>query len=111
METITPSFETLVKEIATINHAWKTAIALFESGSPLANSLRDLKTRKQVRLLRTYAPDLVYLKKDTQTEAEEDLYGLELVRKVESYQDAAHLPVRVAQEVLSQAELHKFIKS
>ena len=68
--------QTLVKEIVAVNHAWKEAKKLFnEPDSPLANSLRDLKTRLQVRLLRTYAPERVFLVKDTDTESEEELYG------------------------------------
>lgn len=60
MELINPSIEQLVKEIIAVNHAWKEAKDLFEETAfPLANALRDLKTRLQIRLLRNYAAILI----------------------------------------------------
>jgi hypothetical protein len=57
MELFILSIEQLVKEIIAVNHAWKEAKELFKDpNSPLANSLRDLKTRLQVRLLRNHRP-------------------------------------------------------
>jgi hypothetical protein len=55
---LNPSIEQLVAEIVAINHAWKEACELFDDrqNAPLAQSLRDLKTCKQIRLLRNYAP-------------------------------------------------------
>ncbi|MDJ0575478.1 MAG: hypothetical protein QNJ65_09975 [Xenococcaceae cyanobacterium MO_234.B1] len=66
MELLNLSIEQLVTEIIAVNHAWKEAKDLFDRpNTPLANSLRDLKARLQVRLLRSYAPDQVYLIVDT----------------------------------------------
>lgn len=47
----------------------------------LANSLRDLKARLQLRLLRSYAPELVYLMTDTNVNVDYDepVYGLQLM--------------------------------
>ncbi|MDJ0631707.1 MAG: hypothetical protein QNJ34_00810 [Xenococcaceae cyanobacterium MO_188.B29] len=112
MELVNPSIEQLVTEIIAVNHAWKEAKDLFEeTASPLVNSLRDLKTRLQIQLLRNYAPEWVFLIEDTQAESDETLYGLQLVKAIGSWRDAAHLPVRVAQENLSSQELEVFIKS
>ncbi|MEB3308680.1 MAG: hypothetical protein VKJ02_00435 [Snowella sp.] len=109
MSLLTPSLEQLVKEINTVNHAWKLAQDLFETGSPLANSLRDLKTSLQIRLLRCYAPKYVYLAEDTEAQSEEPLYGLCLLQPIANWKDAAHLPIRVAQERLSAQEINQFL--
>jgi hypothetical protein len=79
----------------------------------LANSLRDLKARLQVKLLRNYAPEKVYLMLDANvnTDYDEPLYGLHLVTSVNGRRDAAHMPIRVAQENLSAQELKQFVKS
>ena len=110
MNSLNPSIEQIVHEINTVNHAWKMAQELFEQGSPLANSLRELKATLQVRLLRCYAPQWVYLAEDTQAKSEEPLYGLCLVQPVAGWQDAAHLPIRVANERLSTQEINQFSK-
>lgn len=109
MELLVPSIEQLVKEIVAVNHAWKEADKLFEPASPLAISLRDLKTRLQIRLLRTYAPEHVLLIEDLK-ESDEPLYGLQLLEPIEGWTDAAHIPVRVAQQSLLPEELKQFTK-
>ncbi len=51
MELLNPSIEQLVTEIMAVNHAWKEAKDLFDCPNTLlANSLRDLKARLQVRI-------------------------------------------------------------
>lgn len=131
---VSPSIEQLVAEIVALNHAWKEACELFDDRehSPLAQSLRDLKTCKQIRLLRSYAPlGKVYLALDdslallserlgqrdaTQTErlnqrlSDEPLYSLHLREPVGTRWNAEHLPVRVAEEYLSSTELDRFIQ-
>jgi len=123
-----------VAEIVALNHAWKEACELFDDGenSPLAQSLRDLKTCKQIRLLRSHAPlGKVYLALDdslsllserlrqrdaTRTEhlsqrlSDEPLYSLHLREPIDTRWNAEHLPVRVAKEYLSSAELDRFTK-
>jgi hypothetical protein len=114
MEFFNPSIEQLVTEIIAVNQAWKEAKDLFgEPASLLANSLRDLKARLQVRLLRNYAPEKVYLMIDTNVNADYDepLYGLQLVTSVNGRRDAAHMPIRVAQENLLASELEQFVRS
>lgn len=106
---LTPPFESLVKEIHAVNHSWKLAgNEIFNNEHFLAKSLRDLKVRLQIRLLRNYAPNFVYLIEDKKTELEEALYSLQLISNVDNYKDAAHLPIRVAREVLSLEEINKF---
>jgi hypothetical protein len=108
---LNPSIEQLVREIVTVNQAWKEAKSIFEdSSSPIAVSLRNLKTRLQIRLLRQYAPQHIYLIEDKTDESEEPLYGLCLVHPINSCMDAAHLPIRVAQEYLSADEIKNFLK-
>ncbi|WP_414579385.1 hypothetical protein [Anabaena sp. CCY 9402-a] len=99
--------EQLVQEIVAINHAWKVARKLFGEDSPLSTSSRDLKTCLQVRLLRSYAPEQVYLVEDEEVEGEE-LYSLRLRKPIGSRQDVEHLPVRVANEVFTDTELRRF---
>jgi hypothetical protein len=107
LELLSP-IEELVQEIVAVNKAWKVASELFSPNSGLAKSLRDLKTRLQVRLLRCHGPEFVCLVEDHETESDEPLYGLKLNYSIEGFKDAAHLPVRVAQEVLSPTEIQKF---
>jgi hypothetical protein len=106
METLTSNCEELITEIAAINQAWKVSKELSPN---LANSLKDLKNRLQVRLLRN-APERVYLELDTATASEEPLYSLRLRQPIGNRWNAEHLPVRVAQEMLSDEELKQLIK-
>ncbi len=113
MEFLNSSIEQLVTEIIAANHAWKEAKDLFaRPDTPVANSLRDLKARLQVRLLRKYGPSKVYLTVDTNPnlDYEEPLYGLQLVKSVNGRKDAAHMPIRVAEKKFSAQELEQFVK-
>jgi hypothetical protein len=103
------SVEQLVREIVAVNHAWNVACQLFGESSPLSTSSRDLKTCLQVRLLRMYAPEQVYLIEDQNAEGE-SLYSLCLREPINNRQYAEHLPVRVAHAVLSTEELQRFTK-
>ena len=118
---LNPSIEQLVAEIVAVNHAWKEARDLLENASPLAISLREIKTRLQMRLLRSYSPEQVYLELDTkveqvngefdpEAEVGEPLYGLLLREPINGRWNAEHLPVRVAKEVLSESELQLFTR-
>ena len=114
MEFFDPSIEQLLAEIVAVNHAWKESTYLFGCvDNYLANSLRDLKARLQVRLLRSHAPNLVYLIVDDNPhkDYDEPLYGLQLVKSINGRKDAAHMPIRIAQENLSALELKQFVKS
>jgi hypothetical protein len=105
MKDYTPDFDQLVQEIVAINQAWKVSEEL---SANLGNSLKDLKNRLQVRLLRSYAPQKVCLELDTTTESEEPLYGLRLLHPIDNRCYAEHLPVRVAEELLSSEELQQW---
>lgn len=109
VELLYPSVEKLVKEIVAVNHAWKVACELFGQDSALSISSRDLKTSLQVRLLRSYAPKLVYLIEDKESEGE-PLYSLRLRELIDNRHYAEHLPVRVAKYILSPQELAQFKK-
>ncbi|MBF2016462.1 MAG: hypothetical protein IGS23_14925 [Rivularia sp. T60_A2020_040] len=106
-ELLYPSLKELVKQIKAINDAWKVTGDLYGNNSPLSTSSRDLKSCLQVRLLRSYAPQNVYLAIDNQAEGE-PLFGLRLRESVDEYEDADHLPVRVANEILLAEEIKKF---
>ncbi len=110
MERSNSSLEELVAEIVAVNHAWKLACDLFEQTSPLATSLRDLKTCKQIRLLQTYGKTRVYLTIDPEA-SNEPLYSVRLRQSIGDRTNAEHLPVRVAQEILSPVELDRLIEN
>jgi hypothetical protein len=110
-EIVNPSIEQLVREIVAVNYAWKAAKDIFEDpASPIANSLRNLKTRLQVRLLRQYAPHQVYLLEDSTADTKEAVYGLSLVQTINGCTDAAHIPLRVAKDHLSAEEIKLFCR-
>ncbi|MDR9404797.1 MAG: hypothetical protein RI580_15320 [Halothece sp. Uz-M2-17] len=105
-----PSLETLVTKITSVNHAWKqVSEQLLDHNAGLAISLRDLKSSLQLRLLRNY-PQQVYLVLDEETENEEPLYSVHLRDPINGHWNAAHLPVRVAEELLTEQELTQFIQ-
>lgn len=106
-ELLYPSLRELVKQIKAINSAWKVAGKLYGKDSPLSTSSRDLKSCLQIRLLRSYAPQNVYLAIDNQTEGE-PLYGLRLRESIDNCEDADHMPIRVAKEILLPEEINKF---
>jgi hypothetical protein len=107
MNTLSPSAEHLIYEIEAINRIWKHTRNLFGEESALAASYRELKVCLQIQLLRTYSPEVVYLAIDSEIQGE-DLYSLRLKQKIAGRSDAAHLPVRVAKDVLTSEELEQF---
>lgn len=108
---LNPRLETLITEITAINNAWKqVSEELLDQNAGLAISLRDLKSNLQLRLLRNH-PQQVYLVLDEETESEEPLYGLRLREPINGHWNAAHLPVRVAEELLTEQELIQFIQT
>ncbi|MDY6940124.1 MAG: hypothetical protein SWY16_21020 [Cyanobacteriota bacterium] len=102
------SFEQLVRDIITIDKAWKVACEMGTSNSQIATSMKNIRTRWQVRLLRLYAPDLVYLQLEADARSDEDLYELLLREPVNSCEHATHISVRVARSMLSIEEITKF---
>ena len=110
MELLKPSVEQLVEEIVAVNQAWKVARNLFDETSPLATSLRDLKTCKQVRLLQNYGSKQVYLALDPASKGE-PLYSILLRKPIGDRTNAEHIPVRVAEAVLSPEELRRLVEA
>ncbi|MBE9211625.1 hypothetical protein IQ247_02655 [Plectonema cf. radiosum LEGE 06105] len=106
-ELLYPSLRQLVTQIKAINRGWKVAGNLYGNNSPLSTSSRDLKSCLQVRLLRNYAPKQVYLIIDEQAKGEQ-LYSLRLREAIDKYEDADHIPVREAKEILTLQEINKF---
>lgn len=100
----------LIKQIHSVNHSWKIAQEMENNEHFLAMRLRELKTRLQIKLLKNFAPNYVYLKEDKNIESEESLYGLILVSPIDNYSDVGHLPIRVAKKMLSEAEIAHFTK-
>jgi len=106
-----PNIVTLITDINAINQAWKEASdVLLEPNAGLATSLRDLKNSLQIRLLRNY-PEQVYLVPDDDIESEEPVYSLCLREPVGEHWNAAHIPVRVAEEMLTADELTQFVET
>jgi len=99
------TLESLVREIRAINSAWKAAREYYGSGSQVALALRETKSALQFSLLRDPVYK-VYLKVDTDVDdTTEELFGIHLPQAVDGVWDAAHLPVRVAQEHFTDEEL------
>ena len=98
----------LVSQIHTVNHSWKLAQKMENNEHFLAIRLRDLKTRLQIKLLKKFATEYVYLQEDKETESDEKLYSLKLVSPIKNYHDAAHLPIRVVHNILSLEEIFTF---
>ena len=95
------NYKQLITEIDAINHAWHAMRDLLTKASPIATSLRDIKGRLQLRLLREFS-DRVYLVPDPTHPSEERLYSVKLripvtinvEGKAKKVDDAKHLPER-----------------
>lgn len=107
MSVLHPSIEQLVREIVSVNHIWKQVRQLFGDDSEVAIAYRELKACHQARLLRQYAPEHVRLVIDSDAQGEA-LYSLHLKQTVADRHDAAHLPIRVAKEILTSEEIERF---
>lgn len=108
------SFEYVLNQIISFNHAWKRAQESFTDKSPVTIALRNRKSSLQARLLRSY-PDECYLKLDDENVEGEELFSVRLNMPVRLASglvrnDAEHLPVRLAEELFSKDELKKLIK-
>ncbi|WP_084784022.1 hypothetical protein [Marinobacterium aestuarii] len=104
----------LVYQITSINRAWKRAREQWGEDSAIALMLRERKSSLQARLVRD-SPDAVYLRSDTDNTDGEPLYSVRLKSQVQlpngvTRSDAEHMPVRLAQELFSPAELAGIVK-
>lgn len=98
------SVSNLVRRIHTINQGWKVARERFGADDALARSLRDLKSRLQVRLLRHPDAD-VRIEHDADFESE-IIYSIRVSDAANTLSsDAAHIPHRVLAQHLSTTEM------
>lgn len=103
----------LVTKITLFNHNWKRACEQWGSESPIATMLRLRKSDLQVALL-CVSPQIAYLKPDTDNLEGEPLFSVRLLSPVTLDNgvvriDADHMPVRVAEELLSQRDISEFL--
>ncbi|MDF1761812.1 MAG: hypothetical protein P1U57_00245 [Oleibacter sp.] len=103
----------LVGIITLYNHNWKRACEQWGSDSHIAIMLRHRKSDVQVRLL-TMESGGAYLKRDFDNLDGEPLFSVRLNSSVTLdngmvRNDADHIPVRVAEELLSKHEISKFL--
>ncbi len=95
------NYKQLITEIDAINQAWHAMQDLLTKESQITTSLRDIKDRLQLRLLREFS-DRVYLVPDPTHSSEEPLYSVKLRIPVtisvdgnaKKFDDAKHLPER-----------------
>ena len=106
--------EEFVGQIVAINHGWKLAIERWGNQSPISLALRHRKSSLQAELIRLW-PDHAWLRLDDEAEGRE-LFSVRLAHEVRlpsgvRRQDAEHMPVDVARELLSPVELQKAVRS
>jgi hypothetical protein len=102
----------LVRRIHAVNTGWKLARERFGNDDALARSLRDLKDRMQVRLLR-HPEVTVTLTLDPSME-EEAVYSMDLAVSTEGHPEtmhAAHIPHRTLATYLSPTELQRALRA
>ena len=101
-------YERLVRRIRGYNDVWHGlrdgALGDGVDSSPAQRIARAAKHLLQVDLLRRF-PTRVYLVDDTKPSSPEQLFGVQLWRRVGRHDDACHLPVRVAQTHLTSDEI------
>ena len=101
------SVNELVNEITKVNHAWKTACELFEKEAPLSISLRDMKHKLQVQLLRNFYPQ-AFLAIDPAEAG--TVYSLRLHESISNRHNAAHIPEQIARQLLFPQRPEDFLK-
>ena len=104
----------LVKLIIATNHSWKRQRDLWGADSAMARMLQGRKSSLQTHLLTAFPTD-TYLKLDTDTSEGEPLYSVRLqqplvLNKV-IRKDAEHLPVRIAEELLTQEQIQQRLET
>ena len=105
--------QALVEKITLFNHNWKRACEQWGSDSAIATMLRHRKSDLQVELL-LVNPRVCYLRPDTDNLDGEPLFSVRLDLPVTLENgvvrtDADHMPVRVAEALLSQREITDFL--
>ncbi|KZY88880.1 hypothetical protein A3744_15735, partial [Oleiphilus sp. HI0073] len=106
--------ELQVYQIVTLNHAWKRQRELRGAAHPTVKALQRRKSSLQVSLLRDQYLH-AYLRLDQDNMEGEPLYSVRLRSpvKINNYpfrSDAEHIPVRIAEELLTLEELKTMVK-
>ena len=103
--------QVIVMKIVSFNRAWKLARDKNGANSPVTQMLRLQKSMLQCGLLRSSD---AFLRIDSDAE-EESLYSVQLKKTVEINQriktDAEHIPVRIADELLSPSEVKAMVNN
>ncbi|PSV28000.1 MULTISPECIES: hypothetical protein [Photobacterium] len=107
------SLEDLITRIITINHAWKLSREEFGSDFSITQSLRYTKSSLQATLLREFPDDTYLIVATDNDDKSEDMYSVRLRKSIvingSEKIDVEHLPVRVAEEILTMQEIQKFL--
>lgn len=97
-----------IGRIHLINKTWKLMSERYGPDSPLTLALKNRKSSLQVELLRLSA-GRAWLQRDLETPGVEPLFSVRfdsaLSDRLSGRKDADHLPVRVAEELLTDNEL------
>jgi len=103
----------LIERIHLINRSWKLAQERCSNDVPFSQALRDLKSGVQVQLLRAF-PEHVWLSEDRDTPSDEPLLSVRIAEALSGAlggrPDADHIPLRVAEELLTDKEMEIFLK-
>ncbi|NOZ86213.1 MAG: hypothetical protein GXP49_08090 [Deltaproteobacteria bacterium] len=106
-------FENLVFEIYLFNKAWKRTGVFLEIGDTITNLFRDIKSFLQVRLIRDYK-DKITLEYDENYDKSEELISIILKTPLKIngaiIKYAAHIPVRVLKDFMTENELKQLLK-
>lgn len=101
-------FDEIVRLIIATNHAWKRQRDLWGAESSAAKILQGRKSSLQTWLLTNFSNDC-YLVLDTDNDEGEPLFSVRLVKPLllngALRKDAEHLPVRLAQELLTDEQI------
>jgi hypothetical protein len=109
------TLETILERIIAVNHAWKLSRDEFGRDFVATNSFRDTKSSLQATLIRDF-PDEVYLKIASDSEQHDEImYSVRLKREVRINGvpriDAEHLPARIAQQIFTEQEITKYLRT
>lgn len=103
----------LVTKITLFNHNWKRACEQWGGNSPIATMLRHRKSDLQVQLL-LMGRNTAYLRPDVENIEGEALFSVRLTSPITLDNgivrtDADHMPVRVAEELLTPQDISEFL--
>lgn len=105
----------LVSKITLFNHNWKRACDQWGANSSIATMLRHRKSDLQIQLL-LMGRDTAFLRPDIENVGGEALYSVRLTSPITLDNgivraDADHMPVRVAEELLTPQDISEFFGS